>query len=157
LALGSFAAFAFALHALTQGLVTTVLLAILGFAYVAATRLRQWPALPWAMAAALLVIFARIAWDPTLVGPDNLSKTPFWNALLAGYGIPALLSVLSAYELRHWPGLRARNFLQALASLMVMMAVAILVRHAMNGGVLDERLPTLGEQSIYTLLTIGFS
>ncbi|MFN7024117.1 MAG: DUF2339 domain-containing protein [Pseudorhizobium sp.] len=157
LVLGSFAAFAFALHALTQGLVTTVLLAILGFAYVAATRLRHWPALPWAMAAALLIIFARIAWDPTLVGPDNLPKTPFWNALLAGYGIPALLSVLSAYELRHWPGLRARNFLQALASLMVMMAVAILVRHAMNGGVLDDRLPTLGEQSIYTLLTIGFS
>ena len=157
LVLGSFAAFAFALHALTQDLATTVLLAILGFAYVAATRLRGWAALPWAMAAALLIIFARIAWDPTLVGPEDLSKTPFWNELLAGYGIPALFSVLSAYELRRWPGVRARNFLQALASLMVMIAVAILVRHAMNGGVLDDRLPTLGEQSIYTLLMIGFS
>jgi uncharacterized membrane protein len=47
--------------------------------------------------------------------------------------------------------------MQALASLSVLMTVAILVRHAMNGGVLDSRVPTLGEQSIYTLLTIGFS
>src|SRR3546814_4376085 len=40
---------------------------------------------------------------------------------------------------------------------MAMMAVAVLVRHAISGGVLDDRVPTLGEQSIYTLLTIGFS
>ena len=154
---GSFAAFAFALHALTNGLVTTILLAVLGFGYVAATSLRRWSALPWAMAFALLVIFARIAWDPTLVGESQLGTTPFWNPLLPGYGIPALLAVLAAYRLRHWPGLRARNLLQALASLMVLMTAAILVRHAMNGGVLDDRVPTLGEQSIYTLLTIGFS
>ena len=36
-----------------------------------------------------------------------------------------------------------------------LLAVAILVRHAMNGGVLDASEPTLGEQSIYTLLVIG--
>lgn len=157
LLLGSFAAFTFALHALTHGLITTILIAGLGYVYVAALRWRPWYALPWSMAAAMLVVFAHIAWDPTLVGPSNLSTTPFWNALLAGYGIPAILSVLAAYEVRHWRGLRVRNFLQALASLMVLMTGAILVRHAMNGGVLDDRLPTLGEQSIYTLLTIGFS
>ncbi|HEV7433493.1 MAG TPA: DUF2339 domain-containing protein [Pseudorhizobium sp.] len=157
LVVGSFAAFAFALHAVTNGLVTTVLLAFLGFAYLAATRWRRWPALPWAMAGGLLLVFARIAWEPTMVGPEQLGTTPFWNALLPGYGIPALLAVLAAYELRHWPDLRIRNFLQALASLMVLMTVAILVRHTMNGGVLDDRLPSLGEQSIYTLLTIGFS
>lgn len=157
LVLGSFAAFAFALHALTNGLVTTVLLSVLGFAYVMASRQRPWRALPWAMSAALLVIFARIAWEPTLVGPGQLETTPFFNALLPGYGIPALLSVLAAYQLRHWPDLRARNFLQALASLMVLMTAAVLVRHAMNGGVLAGGTPTLGEQSIYTLLTVGFS
>ncbi|MFP3386756.1 hypothetical protein, partial [Tritonibacter sp. SIMBA_163] len=71
--------------------------------------------------------------------------------------IPALLSVVAAYQLRHWPDLRARNFLQALASLMVLMTAAVLVRHAMNGGALAGGTPTLGEQSIYTLLTVGFS
>ncbi|MCB5203388.1 DUF2339 domain-containing protein [Neorhizobium sp. T786] len=155
--LGSFAGFAFSLHALTNGMTTTILLAVLGFAYVLATRLRQWPALPWAMAAALVLIFGRIGWEPTLVGPNQLGTTPFWNALLAGYGIPALLAVLAAYEMRNWRSSRIRNVLQALASLSVMMALAVLVRHAISGGVLDDRIPTLSEQSIYTLLAIGFS
>lgn len=154
---GSFGLFVIALHALTDGLATTILIALLGTAYVAATRLRSWAALPWMMVGAAIVVLARIAWEPTIVGPANLGVTPVFNALLAGYGIPALLLVFSAFELRNWPGLRVRNLLQALASLFVLLTVAILVRHAMNGGVLDSSTPTLGEQSIYTLLAIGAS
>ncbi len=156
-ALGSFAGYAFALHAVTNGITTTILLAVLGFFYVLATRWRQWPALPFAMAAAIILIFGRIVWEPTLVGPGQLGTTPFFNALLPGYGIPAILSVLSAYEMRNWRGSQARNVLQALAAIMVMTTLAVLVRHGMNGGLLDERVPTLGEQSIYTLITIGMS
>ncbi len=154
---GSLALFVIALHALTDGVTTTILIAFLGAAYVAATRVRSWPALPWMMVGSAIVVLARIAWEPTIVGPSNLSTTPVFNALLAGYGIPALLLTLSAFELRHWPGFRVRNLLQALASLFVLLTVAILVRHAMNGGVLDSAVPTLGEQSIYTLLAIGGS
>ncbi|MCV9965904.1 DUF2339 domain-containing protein [Pararhizobium sp. BT-229] len=154
---GSFGLFVIALHALTDGLATTILIAVLGVAYVAATRMRAWPALPWMMVGATIVVLARIAWEPTIVGPLNLGKTPVFNALLAGYGIPALLLILSAFELRNWPDLRVRNLLQALASLFALLTVAILVRHAMNGGVLDSSVPTLGEQSIYTLLAIGAS
>ncbi|CAD7027182.1 hypothetical protein RHAB21_01349 [Pseudorhizobium halotolerans] len=156
-ALGSFAGLAFALHALTTGITTTILIAVIGFAYVLATRWRPWPAFPWAMGAAIVVVFARIAWEPTLVGANQLGTTPFWNALLPGYVIPALLAVLAAYQLRNWQDHRARNFLQAVAALMGMMALVVLVRHAMNGGVLDDSVATLGEQSIYTLLTIGLS
>ncbi|CAN7172621.1 DUF2339 domain-containing protein [Pararhizobium sp. LjRoot255] len=154
---GSLGLFVIALHALTEGLATTTLIAFLGGAYVAATRLRAWPALPWMMVGAAIVVLARIAWEPTIVGPQSLGTTPVFNALLAGYGIPALLLVLSAFELRNWPDLRARNLLQALASLFALLAVAILVRHAMNDGVLDSSVPTLAEQSIYTLLAIGAS
>ncbi|CAN7566191.1 DUF2339 domain-containing protein [Pararhizobium sp. LjRoot238] len=154
---GSLGLFVIALHALTDGLATTILIAFLGAAYVAATRLRTWPALPWMMAGAAVVVLARIAWEPTIVGAQNLGTTPVFNALLAGYGIPALLLVLAAFELRHWPGERVRNLLQALASLFALLTVAILVRHAMNDGVLDSSVPTLGEQSIYTLLAIGAS
>ncbi|MEK1932492.1 MAG: DUF2339 domain-containing protein [Pararhizobium sp.] len=154
---GSLGLFIIALHALTDGLATTILIPLLGAAYVAATRLRAWPALPWMMAGAAVVVLARIAWEPTIVGAQNLGTTPVFNALLAGYGIPALLLVLAAFELRHWPGERVRNLLQALASLFSLLTVAILVRHAMNGGVLDSSVPTLGEQSIYTLLAIGAS
>ncbi|WP_320202882.1 DUF2339 domain-containing protein [Agrobacterium rosae] len=155
--LGSFLAFTFVVHTLTEGLATTILIPTIGFAYVLATRQRSWAALPWVMALACLFVLGRIAWEPTIVGPQNLGTTPVFNALLPGYGIPALLAIVSAWLLRDWPGVRAKNFLQAIASLMGLLAIAILVRHAMNGGVLNDSVPTLGEQSIYTLLTIGMS
>lgn len=154
---GSFAAFVLALHAMTDGLATTLLVAVLGFAYVLATRFVRWPVLPWVQVGAAIVVLGRIAWEPTIVGPLALSTTPVFNQLLAGYGVPAVLLVASAYLLRNWPGQQVRNLLQALASLFALLAVAILVRHAMNGGVLDSSVPTLGEQSIYTLLVIGAS
>lgn len=154
---GSFFAFVLALHCLTDGVVTTILLALIGFTYLMATRKRAWSGLPWVMVAALVGVLFRIFWDPTLVGPDALSRTPVFNPLLPGYGIPALLALLSAYQMRNWPGLRVRNALQGLASLFGLLAVAILVRHAMNGGMLDASTPTLGEQSIYTLLVAGLS
>ncbi|CDN47172.1 DUF2339 domain-containing protein [Neorhizobium galegae] len=154
---GSFAGFTLALHALTNGIVTTILVSVLGFAYVLGMRARPWPALPWMMAAAILIVFGRIAWEPTLIGQNSLGTTPFFNALLPGYGIPTLLAIVTAYLLKDSSDFRIRNLMQALASLASLMTVAVLVRHAMNGGVLDDRVPTLGEQSIYTLLTVGFS
>jgi uncharacterized membrane protein len=157
LAAGGFAFLVLALHAMTGGLATTLGVALLGAAAVFSTRLRPWPVLPWLMAGAAAVVAGRIAWEPTIVGAANLSKTPVFNQLLAGYGIPALLLALSAFELRRWPGERIRNLLQALASLFLLLTAAILVRHGMNGGVLDSAVPTLGEQAIYTLLVIGAS
>ncbi|MGO4621797.1 DUF2339 domain-containing protein [Ensifer sp. 2YAB10] len=154
---GSLAFFVLALHAWTDGLVTTLAIAVLGTAYALATRIRTWPILPWMTGAAAVVVLGRIAWEPTIVGAGNLGTTPVFNALLPGYGIPAVLLAGSAYFLRSWPGTRVRNLLQALASLFVLLTLAILVRHAMNGGVLDSAVPTLGEQSIYTLLAIGAS
>ncbi|THV25729.1 DUF2339 domain-containing protein [Peteryoungia ipomoeae] len=157
LVIGSFAALVLSLHALTDGLVTTLALAVSGFAYLLATRLRTWRSLPWMMVLALAGVLARIAWEPTLVGAEALSRTPVFNQLLIGYGLPALLAIAGAWQMRDWPSVRLRNALQALAALFGLLAVAILVRHAMNGGVLDSSTPTLGEQSIYTLLVIGLS
>ncbi|THK39735.1 DUF2339 domain-containing protein [Ensifer sp. MPMI2T] len=154
---GSFGLFVLGLHAWTDGLVTTLAVALLGAGYTFATRTRSWPVLPWITVGSALVVLARIAWEPTIVGAGNLSTTPVFNALLPGYGIPALLLVASAYLLRASPATRVRNLLQALASLFVLLTLAILVRHAMNGGVLDSSVPTLAEQSIYTLLAIGAS
>ncbi|QRM54830.1 DUF2339 domain-containing protein [Sinorhizobium sp. BG8] len=154
---GGFAFLCLGVHALTDGLATTLLVSALGMAAVVVTRLRRWPVLPWIMVAAAVVVAGRIAWEPTIVGAAALSKTPVFNQLLAGYGVPALLLVLAAYMLRAWPGERVRNLLQALASLFALLTAAILVRHAMNGGVLDSAFPTLGEQSVYTLLAAGAS
>ncbi|MBB3568527.1 DUF2339 domain-containing protein [Rhizobium sp. BK491] len=157
LAAGSFAAAVFALHTLAHHATATILLPVLGIAYLLAGRLRNWPVLPWTMVAALVITMGRIAWQPTIVDPSELGTTPLFNMLLAGYGIPAALAVLAAFITRHSPSLRLRNTLQALACFLVLLTIAILVRHAMNGGVLNDAAPTLGEQSIYTLLAIGAS
>lgn len=157
LVFGSAALLGLALLALTEGLVTTLLIALAGFAYVAATRVTRWPVLPWVMVAAALAVLVRIALDPTTVGPENLSTTPIFNALLAGYGIPTVLLVGACFLLRGWPDLRVMSALQGLASLFALQTIAILVRHGMNGGVLNDAVPTLGEQSIYTLIAIGGS
>lgn len=157
LAAGSFAAAVFALHTLAHHATATILLPVLGIAYLLAGRLRNWPVLPWTMVAALVITMGRIAWQPTIVDPSELGTTPVFNMLLAGYGIPAALAVFAAFTLRHSPSPRLRNALQALACFLVLLTIAILVRHAMNGGVLNDAAPTLGEQSIYTLLAIGAS
>lgn len=145
------------IHTLTSGLATTILIPVLGFLYLLAAVYPYWWVMPWITALSMLLVLGRIAWEPTIVGPQYLGTTPFFNALLPGYGVPALLAVAAAWQLRKWRDVRVRNFLQAIASLMGLLAIAILVRHAMNGGVLNAATPTLGEQSIYTLLTIGMS
>jgi uncharacterized membrane protein len=155
LAAGAFAGLVFALHTLFHDAWPTILLPIVGMACVLAARIRPWAVLPWTMVAALVIVLGRIAWQPTVVDPSELGTTPILNMLLAGYGIPAALAAWAAFELRGSADLRLRNTLQALASILVLLTVAILVRHAMNGGVLNDAALTLGEQSIYTLLAIG--
>jgi uncharacterized membrane protein len=153
----SWAALIYALLVMTNGIWTTIGAAVLGFAYLAASERKDWPSLPWAMVLSAVFVAGRIAWEPTIVGPDHLSKTPVFNQLLAGYGIPALLLIASAWLIRNRTDDRIRNVMDALASLFSLLTVAILVRHAMNGGVLNDAVPTLGEQSIYTLLAVGAS
>ncbi|MET3613177.1 putative membrane protein [Rhizobium aquaticum] len=154
---GSYLSVVLALHALAHTVVTTILVAVAGFAYLYASRIKPWPALTWMMGLAGVVVLARIAWQPSLVGDMTLSKTPFFNQLLPGYGIPAILAGLGAYMIKDGPSIRARNFLQALASLLGLMTVAILTRHALNGGSLAGNEPTLSEQAIYTLIAVGGS
>jgi uncharacterized membrane protein len=47
--------------------------------------------------------------------------------------------------------------MEAAASFFVLIGAAMLVRHAMHGGVLDTQAPTLAEQSIYTLIALAGS
>lgn len=154
---GSFAAFLLALLVMTNGIWTTIGAAILGFVYLNGQRLKDWPILPWAMVVAAIFVAGRIAWEPTIVGAESLSTTPVFNQLLAGYGVPAALLIASAWLTRNSTDDRLRSVLEALASLFTLLTIAILVRHAMNKGVLTSDVPTLAEQAIYTLLAVGAS
>jgi uncharacterized membrane protein len=153
----SWAYFVFALLVMTDGITTTIGAAVLGFVYLNGRRVRDWPILPWAMVASAIFVAGRIAWEPTIVGAASLSTTPVFNQLLAGYGIPAALLIASAWLVRNASDLRVRSVLEALACLFTLLTIAILVRHAMNKGVLTSDVPTLAEQAIYTLLAIGAS
>jgi uncharacterized membrane protein len=134
---------------------TTLALGALGAVPASATRLRTYPVLGWLSVAAAVAVLGRMAFDPTIVGADLLGTTPVFNWLLPGYGIPALAAGYAAWQLARTTNGRPRLAMEAFASLFALLGVAMLVRHAMNGGVIDGGAPTLGEQSIYTLIAIG--
>lgn len=120
-----------------------------------ATRLRGYPVLGWLSVGAAVAVIARFVIDPTIAGAGQLSTTPVLNALLPGYGIPALAAAYAGWQLARTTNGRPRFVMEAAATLFGLLAVAMLVRHAMNGGVIDSGAPTLAEQSIYTLIAIG--
>ncbi|WP_163364537.1 hypothetical protein, partial [Escherichia coli] len=74
-------------------LTLSMALAALGTAAIA--RRLDIPALRWCVAGLGIVVAARLAWDPSVVGAD-LSRTPILNGLLLGYGVPALAFGLAA-------------------------------------------------------------
>ena len=60
-----------------------------------------------------------------------------FNWLLPGYGVPALGAAFAAWQLARTTDGRPRLVMEAAASFFALIGAAMLVRHAMNGGVLD--------------------
>jgi uncharacterized membrane protein len=54
-------------------------------------------------AAAVVLVLARIAWEPRIVGAD-VGTTPIFNWLLYGYGVPTLAFWTAGYPLRRRAG-----------------------------------------------------
>ncbi|OLP58589.1 hypothetical protein BJF93_17215 [Xaviernesmea oryzae] len=138
-----------------SGLAAVVVIAAAGLGFSLATRWRAFPALPWISVLAAAILLLRFAYEPTVVPPEALGRMPVFNALLPGYGLPALAMILAAWHLRAWPSARPRELLQALGCLFALLTLGMLVRHGLHGGVIDASAPSLGEQAIYTLLMIG--
>jgi uncharacterized membrane protein len=155
LAAGSAVALCLALLAGFGPLPTTVLTGLAAALPAAMPRLRRWPVLGWLSAGFAAVTLGRIGVDPTIVGADALSATPFLNALTPGYGVPAAAFAYAAWQLVRTTGGRARLLMEAFAALFVLLGAAMLVRHAMNGGVIGPGEPSLAEQAIYSLIMIG--
>jgi uncharacterized membrane protein len=134
---------------------TTVLLGAAAVVPALATRWRDYPVLGWLSVGSVVAVLARIAFDPTIVGAEFLSRTPVFNWLLAGYGVPALGFGFAAWQLARTTNGRPRLAMEAGAALFALLCVAMLVRHAMHGGVIDDGRVSLAEQSIYTLIALG--
>lgn len=134
---------------------TTVLTGLAAALSAWLTRLRHYPVLGWLAAGFALVTFARITMDPTIVGAESLGRTPIFNALLPAYLLPAIAFIYAAWQLARTTGGKARLMMEAFAAVFALLGIAMLVRHAMNGGVIDGSEPSLAEQAIYSLLAIG--
>ncbi len=161
LGLGAFAAGA--IGALASGLVfaldggaLTVALALsaLGTAFVA-DRL-DLKALRWATAALGVLVGARLAWNPQVVaGP--LSPTPIFNALLWGYGVPAVAFALTAHRLRRRAEDTPARVADALTVLFAAFLVFFEIRHYANGGDPFARSSGLVEVGLHAVSAFGFA
>src|SRR5262249_37110515 len=102
-----------------------------GGARVAAPRAPQMARAVFGIIAVLLL--ARIAWDPRIVG-DNVGTTPIFNWLLWGYGVPAVSFWVAGRILRR----RADDFpsraVDSAAILFTALAAMFQIRHLMNDG-----------------------
>ncbi|MBW8908323.1 MAG: DUF2339 domain-containing protein, partial [Mesorhizobium sp.] len=134
---------------------TTVLLGAAAIVLALATRWRSYPILGWIAVGAVIAVLGRVAFDPTIVGAAALTRTPVFNWLLVGYGVPALAFGFAAWQLARTTNGRPRLAMEAASALFALLTVAMLVRHAMHGGVIDTGTVTLAEQAIYTLIALG--
>jgi uncharacterized membrane protein len=155
--IGAGVALLLALHMGFGPLWTTMLLGASATLPAIATRWRSYPVLGWLSVGAAAFVLLRYAVDPTIVGAASLSRTPFLNALLLGYGVPAIGAALAAWQLRLTTDDTPRLVMEAAATFFALIGAAMLVRHGMHGGVIDTGPLTLAEQSIYTLIALAGS
>ncbi|WP_421913768.1 DUF2339 domain-containing protein [Mesorhizobium sp.] len=134
---------------------TTIMIGASAIVPALATRWRGYPVLGWISVGAAIAVLCRVVFDPTIVGAEFLSTTPVFNWLLPGYGVPALAFGFAAWQLARTTNGRPRLAMEAAAALFALLTIAMLVRHAMHGGVIGSGAPSLAEQAIYTLIALG--
>lgn len=111
------------------------------------------------------LVLLSIYWQPTIVPVEDLSTTPFFNALLWGYGGPALIFWWCAVKL-HKASLTATNEIampirrqsrafQGLAIFTSLATGAVLLHHATNNGLFYSPADTLLEWSLQSLLALS--
>ena len=147
-----------AIHLLTVPAWTGIVLALLALA-LAYGASRGAPAIfAWIAVLGGIATMARFAIDPSVAGGDLLSTTPVLNWLTPGYFVPAAAFAASAFLMRGDARTTPRRLMEAMALTAGLAGIAVLIRHAMQGGVLSDDGPvTLAEQASYTLLALGAS
>lgn len=146
-AAGAIAALALTLtFSLEKGWLTVGLaLMVPGIAWVALKR--PLPLLRWAAAAGVVLVLARIAWEPRIVG-DDVGSTPIFNWLLYGYGVPAAAFWLAGHLLRRRADDVPCRMVESGAILFTLLLVFLEIRHVMNDGDVYRRTGGLGEVAL---------
>ncbi len=132
-ATGTLAALALALtFALEKGWLT-IALALMAPAAAWVSEKRPLPALRWLAAAMVIVTLVRIGYEPRIVG-DDLGRTPIFNWLLYGYGVPALAFWAAGWLLRRRADDVPARIADAGAILFTVLLVILQIRHYVTGG-----------------------
>jgi len=125
-----------------------------GIAYVA--QKRPLPALRFAAAAIAIVLIARVAWDPRIVGAD-VGLTPIFNWLLYGYGIPAAAFWLAGHLMRARADDVPSRLIDVAAILFTVLLGYLEVRHFMNEGDVFRPTSGLGELALDVALGLAMA
>ena len=153
-ATGALAALALAFtFALEKGWLTVALaLMAPGAAWIAEKRPLPW--LRWLAAIMVVVVVARIGYEPRIVGTD-VGTTPFFNWLLYGYGIPAAAFWLAGWLLRKRADDLPARMVDAGAVLFTVLLAVVEIRHYVNGG--DIYRPTAGITEHILYVNVGLA
>lgn len=155
-AAAAIAASSFALVAMLDRGYLTVALALtaLGTAYVA--TLKDIPLLRHAVGAVGVVVLARLAWNPRVMGAD-VGTWPILNWLLLGYGVPAAAFAFASRLLRIRTDDFATRLCDALAVIFSGLLAYFQIRHLLNNGdVLSSRSGHV-EQGLLAFMGVAFS
>lgn len=152
-ATGCLAALALGLaFVLDKGMLTVALaLAALGAAYVAA-RLDV-PGLRYAVGVAALIVAARIAWNPAIAASGEIGKTPVFNWLLWGYGVPAVSFAIAARLLMRLRMDWTARLCEGLALILGALLFVFEIRHILHDG--DPFARTSGHLDMGLIATVG--
>jgi uncharacterized membrane protein len=155
-ATGSVAALALALTmALEKGWLTVALaLMVPGIAFI--QEKRPLPALRTLVAVMVAVVLARIAWEPQIVGP-NVGRTPIFNWLLWGYGVPAAAFWLGGHILRRRADDPAARMADSAALLFAVLLAFLEIRHYMTGGNIYRASNALNEIALHVCVGLAMT
>ncbi len=154
-AIGSVAAIIFAMSILLENGWLPVGLALLSVGIIWVREKWPVPSLAWTALIVALLSCAVIAYEPTIVGTAQLSKTPLFNPLLYGYGVPAISFAFCAWRLRFGDALLAQRIFESLALFAGLVTIMVLIHHAMNDGAFYAPADTLAERSLFSLVLLS--
>jgi uncharacterized membrane protein len=155
-ATGAVASLALALtFALDKGWLTIALsLMVPGIAWI--YQQRNLAALRWLAAALVVVVIARIVWEPRIVG-DAVGTTPIFNWLLYGYGVPAASFWYAGYLLRRRADDTPSRLIDAAAILFTVLLAHLEIRHYATGGNVYQPMSSLLEVALQASVGIALT
>jgi len=155
-AAGSVAALALAMSiALEKGWLTVGLaLMVPGVAYVSSVR--PMVILRWVAASIVLLVLARIVYEPRIVGSD-VGTRPIINWLLYGYGGPAISFWVAGRWLRQRADDVPARMVESAAILFTVLLVFLEIRHLMNNGDIYHRSTGLAEIALDVCVALAMA